>query len=87
MPRYRASLTSFVLLGYEIVCELLINSSFTDSPLITLPTSFLRKTPEVAPGHNTDYSYAHAHIAQIKIQENIASMSLTILVRDFQPYM
>ena len=30
------------------------------------PTSFLSRTPEVAPGHNTGYSYAHAHITQIK---------------------
>ena len=30
------------------------------------PTSFLRMTPEVAPGHNTGHSYAHAHIAQIE---------------------
>ena len=40
-------------------------------------------TPEVAPGYNTGYSYAHAHIAEIKMQENIASMSLTILSGDF----
>ena len=41
------------------------NSSFTDFPLIK-PTSFLRRTHEVAPGNNTGYSYAHARIAQIK---------------------
>ena len=66
------------------------HSSFTDFPLIKQPkkpTSFLRRTPKVAPGHNTGYSYAHAHITQIKMQENIASMSLTILVRDFLPCM
>ena len=46
-----------------------INSPFTDFPLIKLPPEtdfFLRRTHEVAPGHNTGYSYAHAHIAQIK---------------------
>ena len=35
-----------------------VNSSFTDLPLVKLP-------PEVAPRHNTGYSYAHEHIAQI----------------------
>ena len=48
-----------------------INSSFTDCPLIILAPQtdfFLRRTPEVAPGHSrpTCHSYAHAHIAQIK---------------------
>ena len=45
-----------------------INSSFTDFPLIKLPpeTDFvLRRTPQVAPGHNTGY-YSYAHIARIK---------------------
>ena len=27
---------------------------------------FLSRTPEIASGHNTRYSYAHAHIAHIK---------------------
>ena len=43
--------------------------TFTDSPLIKLPPEtdfFLSRTPEVVPVHNTGYSYAHAHIAQIK---------------------
>ena len=46
-----------------------INSSFTDFPLIEVPSEtdfFLMRTPEVAPGHDEGYSYAHAHIAQIK---------------------
>ena len=46
-----------------------VNPSFTDFPLIKLPSEtdfFLRRTPEVAPVHHTGYSYAHAHIAQIK---------------------
>ena len=46
------------------------NSSFTDFPLIKLPPEtdiFLLRTLEVAPRYNTGYSYAHAHIAQIKI--------------------
>ena len=29
-------------------------------------TSFSRRTPEVSPGNNAGYSYAHAHIAQFK---------------------
>ena len=40
---------------------------------------FLSRTPDVDAGDNIGYSYAHAHIAQIIIQENITSMSLTIL--------
>ena len=56
----------------------MINSSFTDFPLIKSPpeTDFFFKED---PGHNTGDSCEHAHI--------IASMSLTILVRDFQPRM
>ena len=60
-------------------------TDFPDFPLIKLPqkpTSFLRKITEVAPGHNTGYSYVHAHII-----DNIASMSLTILDGDFQSHM
>ena len=43
--------------------------SFTDFPLIKLPpeTNFIfKEAPNVAPGHNIGYSYAHANIAQIK---------------------
>ena len=49
------------------------STSFTDFPPPppdkTTPRNrlFLRRTPEVAPGHNTGYSYAHVHIAQIKM--------------------
>ena len=43
-----------------------LNSSFTDIPLIRLPPETGGGPPEVAPGHNTGYSYAHAHIEQIK---------------------
>ena len=42
------------------------NSSFTDFPLIKLHPEtdfFLSRIPEVAPGHNTDYSYAHIWFA------------------------
>ena len=46
-----------------------LNSSFTDFPPDqTTPRSrfFLKRTTDITPVHNTGYSYAHAHIAQIK---------------------
>ena len=46
-----------------------INSSFTDFPLIKLPPEtdfFLKEDPLSRPGHHIGYSYAHAHIVQIK---------------------
>ena len=33
--------------------------------------SFLRRTPEVAPGHNTGHSYVHAHISQNKCKSTL----------------
>ena len=43
------------------------NSGKKNFPLIKTETDFfLRRNPEVAPGYNAGYSYAHAHITQIK---------------------
>ena len=64
--------TVLYLLGKDVIIN-----SFTDFSLIKLPPEtdfFLRMTPEVAPGHNTGYSYGHAH--KLKMQDKIASMSL-----------
>ena len=49
------------------------------------PTSFLKRILGVAPGHTTGYSYVRMRTShKLKMQEKIASMSLTILVGGFQ---
>ena len=70
-----------------------LNSSFTDFSLIKLPPEtelflyFYRRTPEVALGHNTGYSYVHAHIAQIKNERELCFHVTDHLVGELQPRM
>ena len=81
------------LILHNLVLLARLNSSFTDFPLIKLApeTDFFLKEdpppPQVAPWHHTGYNYAHVTSYKLKMQENIASMSLTILVGNFQPCM
>ena len=67
------------------------NSSFTDSPLIKLTPEtdyFLKEDPLSSPWAPYRLQLcARAHRKKIKMQENIASMPLTILVGNFQPCM
>ena len=74
-------------LDKHIIQQRFFNSSFTDFSPIKLPSESQIILFLVTTGHRTGYSMRMRISHKLKMQENIVSMPLTILVGDFQPCM